>query len=113
MEKFNYRRLMLFMILSPASASLFAQASQQEVNAYKKKLNIPTSEAVVKNPYANNPSVTDTGKTIYAKMCSTCHGTKGKGDGIAATGLGVKPANHTSDLIQMQKDGELFYIIAN
>ena len=57
--------------------------------------------------------MTDTGKVLYQKTCSVCHGTSGKGDGIAAVGLMVKPANHTSQNVQQQKDGVLFYKISN
>lgn len=41
------------------------------------KLSTPTEEAIAK------------GKTLYETMCSTCHGTDGKGDGPA--GLTLKP----------------------
>lgn len=41
------------------------------------KLSIPTDESISK------------GKTLYETMCSTCHGTDGKGDGPA--GLTLKP----------------------
>ncbi len=32
---------------------------------------------------------------LYATYCSNCHGASGKGDGLAAKSLPVKPANHT------------------
>jgi len=35
------------------------------------------------------------GKRLYATYCSNCHGVSGKGDGLAAKSLPVKPANHT------------------
>ena len=41
-----------------------------------------------------------------------CHGSKGKGDGIAAPGLSKPPADHTSDFVQKQTDGALFWIIS-
>lgn len=42
---------------------------------------IPATEATIK-----------AGATVYAKMCRSCHGFLGKGDGIAAP-PGTKPAN--------------------
>jgi mono/diheme cytochrome c family protein len=39
------------------------------------------------------------GKKLYVSYCSTCHGEKGKGDGLAATSLPVKPADHTNGAI--------------
>lgn len=37
----------------------------------------------------------DEGKKTYAALCTSCHGTTGKGDGPAALALPVKPQNHT------------------
>lgn len=36
------------------------------------------------------------GKKIYLTYCSTCHGEKGKGDGMAAQSLPVRPMDHTN-----------------
>jgi mono/diheme cytochrome c family protein len=32
---------------------------------------------------------------LFNTLCSTCHGTSGKGDGVAAASLQVKPRNYT------------------
>ena len=42
------------------------------------------------------------GKKLYEQYCSTCHGEKGKGDGLAAQALPVKPADHTNGAIMNQ-----------
>lgn len=42
---------------------------------------VPASEATIK-----------AGATVYARMCRSCHGLTGKGDGIAAP-PGTRPAN--------------------
>jgi hypothetical protein len=53
------------------------------------------------------------GKKLYASYCSTCHGEQGKGDGMAARALPVKPADHTSGAIMNQlSDQFLFDIIS-
>ncbi len=36
------------------------------------------------------------GHDIYAKSCSACHGVHGRGDGVMADVLPMKPADHTS-----------------
>ncbi|MGH7931068.1 MAG: c-type cytochrome, partial [Candidatus Binatia bacterium] len=42
------------------------------------------------------------GKTLYATHCATCHGDQGKGDGVAARSLPVKPADHTNGAVMNQ-----------
>src|SRR5438445_1131230 len=42
------------------------------------------------------------GKKLYEQYCSTCHGEKGKGDGVAAQGLPAKPADHTNGAVMNQ-----------
>jgi mono/diheme cytochrome c family protein len=36
------------------------------------------------------------GKTIFSTTCVSCHGSDGKGDGVAAAGLNPKPRNFTN-----------------
>ena len=42
------------------------------------------------------------GGKLYASYCSSCHGDKGKGDGIAAGSLPVKPKDHTNGAVMNQ-----------
>jgi mono/diheme cytochrome c family protein len=42
------------------------------------------------------------GKSLYASYCSSCHGDQGKGDGVAARSLPVKPADHTNGAVMNQ-----------
>jgi mono/diheme cytochrome c family protein len=65
----------------------------------------------VKNPLAGNKDILKYATVIYTTYCTPCHGSKGKGDGIAAAGLAKKPADHTSDLVQKQTDGALYWMI--
>lgn len=68
-------------------------------------------------PEADNLKSTVTGnaaglaaaKALYAANCGPCHGDKGRGDGPAAMGLNPKPADHTSDGVQKQSDGAIFW----
>ncbi len=43
--------------------------------------------------------VAQAGKVVYQQYCSTCHGAEGKGDGVSATGLPIKPQNLTEGRI--------------
>jgi mono/diheme cytochrome c family protein len=42
------------------------------------------------------------GKKLYSTYCSSCHGDSGKGDGVAARSLPVKPADHTNGTVMNQ-----------
>ena len=69
----------------------------------------PTWTDTIKNPLKGNLKSTDEGKKLYVQNCAVCHGEKGRGDGIAAAGLNPKPANHTSEKVQQQTDGAIFW----
>ncbi|MFI5149270.1 MAG: c-type cytochrome [Bacteroidia bacterium] len=53
------------------------------------------------------------GKKIFNTNCATCHGEKGKGDGVASAGLTPKPANFTHPEVVKESDGALFWKITN
>ena len=42
------------------------------------------------------------GRKLYATYCASCHGDKGKGDGMAAKSLPAKPADHTNGAVMNQ-----------
>jgi mono/diheme cytochrome c family protein len=48
-----------------------------------------------KNPLPMSREVIDDGRVLYETHCMTCHGVSGKGDGVIASTLPVKPANLT------------------
>ena len=66
----------------------------------------------IKNPLAGNTETLQYAKVVYSTYCGPCHGNKGKGDGVAAAGLQTKPADHSSDNVQKQTDGALFWMIS-
>jgi mono/diheme cytochrome c family protein len=82
--------------------------------AHKRLWDTPAWTDTLRNPFAHKAAIAaDSGKVIYQKICSVCHGPGGKGDGVAAVGLAVPPANHTSDQVQSQSDGSLYYELTN
>ena len=96
------------------TTNLYAQVSQKALDEHKKKWDTPAWTDTLKNPFSHSPTVaSDSGKALYMKICSVCHGNGGKGDGIAAAGLSVQPANNTSEMVQTQTDGSLFYELSN
>jgi mono/diheme cytochrome c family protein len=54
----------------------------------------------------------DRGTVIYKEYCSQCHGTEGKGDGPAASGLEPKPAIHANIAFE-QVPMEYLYNVIN
>jgi mono/diheme cytochrome c family protein len=69
----------------------------------------PKTADDIHNPFTNDAAATQEGKTNYHLYCAPCHGDKGRGDGAAAAGLSVKPADHSSAAIQSKSDGALFW----
>jgi len=90
---------------------VFFAFSSKEIN---KNINsdpwvAPKEADNLKNPLTGDKKVLSAGKKLYSQMCSVCHGTKGKGDGIAGGALNPKPTNFTSADVQEQSDGALFW----
>lgn len=50
------------------------------------------------------------GKHIYDTYCEICHGGKGLGDGLVGKKY-MTPADLTSDYVQKQPDGSLYFVI--
>jgi len=53
----------------------------------------------------------DEGQNIYRQNCINCHGSGGKGDGIAAAQLEPRPADLTASKTREKQDTELLEII--
>jgi putative copper resistance protein D len=75
------------------------------------ELAYPTSFYAPAQPYAANSVVR--GASIYAADCAACHGTSGKGDGPAAAGLPIQPANLTEAHLFAHTPGELFWWVSH
>ena len=73
----------------------------------------PEAEKTKKNPLPADKKVIEQGEKVAKVNCVSCHGSKGKGDGVAAAALNPKPADWTSSRVQGETDGELFWKISN
>jgi len=74
----------------------------------------PEAEKLV-NAAAPTPESVKTGGALYAKLCSSCHGPNGLGNGRLAAAMaayGGRPSNLTdSDWQHGSSDGEIFVVI--
>lgn len=80
------------------------------VSAHDIPSKVPREARERKNPLAQNEVLTAAGKELYAKLCLSCHGPSGRGDGPAAAALSHRPTDFAS-VLPGQMDGELFYKI--
>ena len=71
----------------------------------------PAAEREKPNPVPRAVGV-PVGKQIFDTNCNLCHGKTGKGDGPVGAALTPKPKDLTSQTIQAQTDGTLFWKIS-
>jgi len=71
----------------------------------------PTSFYAPAQPYDAESIVR--GASIYADNCAACHGTAGKGNGPAAAGLPIRPANLTEPHLFVHSPGDLFWWVSH
>ncbi|MCX6290476.1 MAG: cytochrome c [Bacteroidetes bacterium] len=109
MSRINQSILIIFLM----SYSLLTFSQNKQLEEHRRKWDTPAWTDTIRNPYVNITAATDSGKILYGQICSVCHGMSGKGDGVAAAGLSVRPANHTSANVQLQTDGSLFHELSN
>jgi mono/diheme cytochrome c family protein len=69
----------------------------------------PPETKKTENPVKGNADATAKGKEKFDQLCFVCHGSDGRGDGVAVQSLDVDPADFGSDKVQDQADGELFW----
>ncbi len=85
------------MLMSPTSAW-----SQSDWKA-------PADAKTLKNPVQGIGDA----KNVIAMNCAACHGSSGRGDGVAAAALQPKPMDWSSAAVQSDTDGQLFWKITN
>jgi mono/diheme cytochrome c family protein len=100
---YGIKKLILLLVVGLYCTYSFSQS---------RKFPSPPSADAIANPVKGDAAATAEGKKTYTQYCVPCHGGKGKGDGIAAPGLSKPPADHTSDFVQGQTDGAIFWIIS-
>ncbi|MDY8134536.1 cytochrome c [Aquimarina sp. 2201CG5-10] len=86
-----------------------------KIDIQNEKWVAPETAKEIENTVAekNRNSAAKKGKKIFMKRCAVCHGESAKGDGAVGARLNPKPADLTSDRVQNQVDGEIFWKITN
>ncbi len=76
---------------------------------------IPQNDWVVPDKYKNmeneyaGEDEDGIGEELYDQHCKSCHGKEGYGDGTKAKELETEMRDLTSDEVQAQTDGEIYY----
>lgn len=97
------------MVLLPVALIALLLTAEHAVAQTAKAWVAPPDADNLKSPVAGSPSLIAEAKTLYTANCGPCHGDKGRGDGPAAPGLNTRPADHTSEAVQRQSDGAIFW----
>ncbi len=100
------------MIVKPLLTGIAIFCTSTAFAQHRTPWNIPEADKAKKNPYSNNEDSKTRGKKTYKLDCFRCHGKEGKGDGNSADLLDRPVADLTSDNVQNQTDGELYWKIS-
>ena len=115
MKKSYLKILLLFIALFFVMLSLGISSITRNSNRnyQSNKWVAPKDADKVVNPLKGNASETSKGKGLFNTQCATCHGEPGKGDGPGGLQLHPHPQNLSSEEVQKQTDGALFWKITN
>ncbi len=69
----------------------------------------PEKVTSLSNPIKPQEGILATGKEIWLTQCKSCHGKKGRGDGVKASKIDVPIGDFSSHKYQQASDGELFW----
>lgn len=73
---------------------------------------VPVEKRTIQNPLINDEKAVVKGERIYAKICWSCHGIKGEGNGSAGASFTKTPMNFIAKSFQKQTDGEIVWKIS-
>jgi mono/diheme cytochrome c family protein len=80
------------------------------VNVFAQEWVVPADQKDLENPQSYNLSNVKKGKELFTKNCKSCHGDPGKNNVLP---LVPPPVDITSERMQKNTEGEIFYKITN
>jgi mono/diheme cytochrome c family protein len=97
-------------IIYPISAiilvAIFIAASNQDATGWS----IPKQYSEMKNTQKSDKKSMAAGKELFGKICASCHGDEGRGDGPKAKKMKQPLVDiSTKKYLDTNKDGELYY----
>lgn len=98
-----FRKLMMASLMMGAMLFLFSTSSSAQ------DWTVPANYKNMKNPKAGVNDAGNVGKALWDKHCKSCHGKEGFGDGTKAEELDTELRDFSTDDVQSQTDGELYY----
>jgi len=104
--------LVVWVLVSPAWAGQGCHhAGYGHYHGYGHPMGVPQARAQRPNAVEADAGFIEAGERLYQANCSLCHGERGLGNGPAARGLPVRPANLVAG-VPWRSDGELASVIA-
>lgn len=98
-------------LLSLTLVSLFLLSMDKVSLSLQDPWEVPAEYQKLENPYSAVKDRERIGLSSYAKYCKSCHGNKGRGDGVNSKLLTTPVADFTGDTFKSQTDGSLYYKI--
>lgn len=102
------RLMQAWVALAVGAVAAVGVAASAQAQAWE----APAAEKSKKNPLPSDAKTIEQGKKVAQINCASCHGAKGKGDGVASAALSPKPADWTAQKVQAESDGEIFWKIS-
>ncbi len=101
----NFKKTALML---PLLACIIFGLMIDNIYAQARSWKVVSKYAKLQNPVKSDESSISTGKALFEKICASCHGKKGLGDGTKAAGLATQCPDMTKTDFQNQSDGEIF-----
>jgi putative copper resistance protein D len=101
-------------VLSAAAVAAFgAWLAVPALTSTALRDDLPPAYAGRTNPHAGDPAAAAGGAVLFRDNCSSCHGERANGRGVAATGLSPQPADLArGEVLARHSDAYLFYRVS-